>query len=194
MANNHYNKQKYKTQQGIEKFHEVKYEIIDSQTQFEEALAQLDTNVYNSVLAEKNRVPYYKKKLTIFGTREKRIAKFEALCKSFLFSISPELTLEKVESNMYQKANGNIHKVVYIPGEKFMCTWIHKDVIYRDEFTLLNIDKPKSKIQVMKSMKVPFELSRTSLVSTTVRLEFRKGWKKYIKELSLGINKILEDN
>ncbi len=188
---NFYDKKKYKTEQGIEKFHEVNYETIETEKEFEEAMDFLDSQNYISISAEKNRMPYYKKKLSLIGTVEKRKQKFQALCQSFLLSISPDLKLELVEKNMYQKAHDNIHKIIYIPNERFMCTWIHKDVIYRDEFTLLNLDKSKSKVLVMKSMKTPFELSRTSLASTTVRIEFRRGWKKYIKELSEGINNIL---
>ncbi len=187
----YYDKKKYKTEQGIEKFHDVKYHLLETQTEFEKALEELDSNIYTSIGAEKNRMPYFKQSIKIFGTRDKRLAKFNALCNSFLQSISPELNLDVVEKNIYQKAHNNIHKIVYIPNEKFTCTWIYKDVIYRDEFKLENINKPKSKILVMKSMKAPFELSRTSLVSATIRLDFRKGWKKYIKELKEGINTIL---
>ncbi len=186
---NYYNKKHYKTEKGIETFHNVKYEMLDTQIEFENALLELDDQKYVSIIAERARTAYYKKTLKIFGTKDKKLASFEKLCNSFLISISPDLNLELIENNIFQKAHNNIHKFVYVPGKKFVSTWIHKDVIYRDEFTFLNEDKATSKVLIMKSMKTPFELSRTSLASTTIRLHFRKGWKDFIKEIEREINK-----
>lgn len=185
--NDYYNKQEYKTQKGIELFHDVKHELIDDIETFNEALKELDNFTYNSVLAERSRIAYYKKRLKIFGTEAMKKEKLERVINSFLFSISPELNLEVVKSNMFQKVHDNIHKFVYIEGESFHSTWIHKDVIYRDEFKILNPHKTSSRLLVMKSMKTPFELSRTSLNSTTIRLQFRKGWKIYIEEIKKGL-------
>lgn len=189
MANDDfYNKKQYKTEQGIEKFHNVKYEKPNSQKEFIKALEELDSKKYNTLIGERSRIAYFKKNLKITGTLEIKKQKFESLVKSFLLSISKNFKLEDIDKNMYQIAHDNIHKIIYIPGERFSCTWIYKDIIYRDEFKLNKLDKFKSKILVMKSMKCPFELSRTSLNSTTIRIMFKNGWKRYIKEIERGIN------
>lgn len=188
--NNFYDKKQYKTEQGIERYHTVEFEKPSTVEEFEKALEKLDAPMYKTIAGEKNRMPYYKKKFPLYGDAKLKNKKMESLVKSFLLSISPNLNIEDVDKSMYQIAHDNVHKIIYIPGEMFICTWIYKDVIYRDEFKLLNKDKIKSKLQVMKSMKAPFELSRTSINSTTIRLMFKKGWKRYIGEVERGLNTI----
>ncbi len=186
-ANNYYDQRKYKTEKGIETFHEVKYEKLETPELFDKALNELDLPIYSSVIAERARTAYYKKTIKIYGTSQTKNETFKKLCNSFLKSISPEVDIDLVEKNVYQKLHENVHKFIYMEGERFISTWIHKDVIYRDEFRILNSDKAVSKILIMKSMKTPFELSRTSLNSTTIRIQFRKGWKLYLNEIKKGI-------
>ncbi len=91
MKNNFYDKKRYKTQQDIEKYHKVKYETLKNHTEFEIAYSFLNGPKYKSIMAEKQRTPYYKKSIKIIGFKEQKEAKFEKLCKSFLNSIDPSL-------------------------------------------------------------------------------------------------------
>ncbi len=190
MAKDYYNRQKYITEKGIDTYHKVEQELIDTKELFEKHLEYLDGPAYTSIAAEKSRMAYYKGNVKLVGVKETKLKKFESLIRSFLHSVSPEMTLEKVEKDMYQLAHNNMHRAIYIPGERFSFTWMHNDVIYRDEFKIVNLDKPTSKILIIKSMKAPFALDRTSLSGNAIRMEFRRGWKVFIEEIRKGINNI----
>lgn len=184
--NNYYEKRRYTTEKGIETIHDVKYTLISDSEMFEEANAFLEESVYKSLTAEKQRMPYYKKNLKLLGSKESAERKFETLVKSFLLSIDDNIDIDDLEYNIYQKAHENIYKIIYIKNQKFTSRFIYKDVVYTDEFELVH-KKNKSQIKIMKSMKAPFSLDRTSLLSTTIRIEFRRQWKSFIKDIEMGL-------
>lgn len=188
MDNNFYETQRYRTEKKIDQLHDVKYNFITSEEEFETALEELHQTNYVSITAEKQRNLYYKEKIKIIGTQSKKLEKFKALVNSFLHSLNSEWNIDTIKDDMYQERFGNIHKFIYDEEKQIFWSWyIHDDIIYTDKFEIWNFDKATSKFYIEKSMKTPIPMERMSLTTTMVRYEYRRNWKRFIKEVKDGL-------
>lgn len=186
---NFYDRSRYRKEFEIEKTHKVKYALISTEQEFEMAIEELDSTKLKSITSDKKgKTTVFKKKFNLYGHKAKRQAKFKALCKEYLRSTSPTLKIDSLTEKCFLVAVKNLHKVSYIEDEYFSITWVHNDIIYKDELIMEGLEDGDCNVYSTRLMKVPTNL----LKNKSLKADFKNGWKIHVKEISHKINHILD--
>ena len=181
-------KKHYKTEKDIDFLHDVKFSKIETPEDYEEAFEYWNKEQYLSYNSERLRIALYKKNIRLWATPKNVDNIFKTVVNSYMYQIDKKLNIDDINKQIYFFGNGLVYKIVILDNDKFISTFIHKDIIYTDKFILLkNKKQNKFKLKVVKSMKVPFSLNHSSLKGATIRVEFMRRSKKYVKKIMMGV-------
>ncbi len=190
-------KKYYKTEKGINSLHKnIKYSLVKSKEEFDEASEYLLGKKYVSFAAEKRRADRFTFSLrNLVYTHERAIEIFKNLSMDICRSHGIEFeSYQELKNLLFDTGiKGNIYKIEIIEIEDkneyyFVLTYIVDDVMYVDEVWLYHRKNNKYKLTVSKNMLLPFAQEMISQYTWTGKWFNKKQFKQYKKEILMGLS------
>lgn len=166
---------------------EVKYPIVETLKEFNEAYEDLMSEKYYSVQAEKKRMLRRKFNIILYKDDKQIIESYKSIILSFLGAFDVYLDYEEIKKISYVKYKKNFVKIELIEEELFFrTTYIENDAIYTDEFYFM-LNKGRYKLRVSKFIKLPFTQDPMSQYSWLGKYDFWRQFRIYKDEIKKGV-------